>query len=199
MPLINKYYHSLWCRLWILSWLCKRILLIGLWVGKVSIALSCFCPSAFTRQGSDGTTWKKITYFILRLHWSTVTSISCKKDTFYHVCVLFLQISPETPLITAFHMFAEKRVSALPVVDDNGIRWDLYIFLCSYLKKLNNSIFCTLLYVVKKHLIGFEAFSLHFGVQATDESLLIPSFPGQAAHSTRWWCVKVLIGHLFPK
>lgn len=71
---------------------------------------------------------KKITYFILRLHWSTVTSISCKKDTFYRVSVLFLQISPETPLITAFHMFSEKRVSALPVVDDNGIIWYLYIF-----------------------------------------------------------------------
>lgn len=31
-----------------------------------------------------------------------------------------LQISPETPLIKAFHLFAEKRVSALPVVDDRG-------------------------------------------------------------------------------
>jgi len=35
-------------------------------------------------------------------------------------------ISPETPLITAFHMFSEKRVSALPVVDDNGIVVDIY-------------------------------------------------------------------------
>lgn len=35
-------------------------------------------------------------------------------------------ISPETPLITAFHMFAEKRVSALPVVDDNGVVVDIY-------------------------------------------------------------------------
>ena len=39
-------------------------------------------------------------------------------------CLIFyclkLQISPETPLIKAFHLFAEKRVSALPVVDDRG-------------------------------------------------------------------------------
>ena len=38
-----------------------------------------------------------------------------------NVSDLFLQISPQTPLITAFHMFSEKRVSALPVVDDNGM------------------------------------------------------------------------------
>lgn len=49
------------------------------------------------------------------------------KNTYYSVSVLFLQISPETPLITAFHMFAEKRVSALPVVDDNGNK---YFFVC---------------------------------------------------------------------
>ena len=31
-----------------------------------------------------------------------------------------LQISPETPLICALQMFAERRVSALPVVDKAG-------------------------------------------------------------------------------
>ncbi|XP_078378221.1 5'-AMP-activated protein kinase subunit gamma-1-like isoform X1 [Oculina patagonica] len=35
-------------------------------------------------------------------------------------------ISPQTPLITAFHMFAEKKVSAIPVVDDNGVVVDIY-------------------------------------------------------------------------
>ncbi|XP_029190446.2 5'-AMP-activated protein kinase subunit gamma-1-like [Acropora millepora] len=35
-------------------------------------------------------------------------------------------ISPETPLIKAFHLFAEKRVSALPVVDDRGVVVDIY-------------------------------------------------------------------------
>nr|XP_058948348.1 5'-AMP-activated protein kinase subunit gamma-1-like isoform X2 [Pocillopora verrucosa] len=35
-------------------------------------------------------------------------------------------ISPETPLITAFHMFSEKRVSALPVVDESGVVVDIY-------------------------------------------------------------------------
>lgn len=35
-------------------------------------------------------------------------------------------ISPETPLITAFHLFAEKRVSALPVVDNRGVVVDIY-------------------------------------------------------------------------
>ena len=40
---------------------------------------------------------------------------------FFFVFYCFkLQISPETPLIKAFHLFAEKRVSALPVVDDRG-------------------------------------------------------------------------------
>ena len=40
---------------------------------------------------------------------------------FLNLPVFILQISPQTPLITAFHMFAEKRVSALPVVDENGM------------------------------------------------------------------------------
>lgn len=35
-------------------------------------------------------------------------------------------ISPETPLITAFHMFSEKRVSALPVIDESGVVVDIY-------------------------------------------------------------------------
>lgn len=35
-------------------------------------------------------------------------------------------ISPETPLITAFHIFADKRVSALPVVDNRGVVVDIY-------------------------------------------------------------------------
>lgn len=45
--LINKYYQSLWYRLWILSWLCIRNLLTGLWVGKVPVALSLFLPKCF--------------------------------------------------------------------------------------------------------------------------------------------------------
>lgn len=52
----------------------------------------------------------------------------CKIYNYYCACILYsqyfycskLQISPETPLIKAFHLFAEKRVSALPVVDDRG-------------------------------------------------------------------------------
>lgn len=30
------------------------------------------------------------------------------------------KVTPNTPLITALHMFAEKRVSALPVVNEKG-------------------------------------------------------------------------------
>ena len=84
--------------------------------------------------------------------------------TYYRVSVLFLQISPETPLITAFHMFAEKRVSALPVVDDKGIKYCIFCLLTSLQslfaglfygrmislseKKLKDSIYCNLLYMI---------------------------------------------------
>lgn len=58
----------------------------------------------------------------------------CKIYNYYCACILYsqyfycskLQISPETPLIKAFHLFAEKRVSALPVVDDRGVVVDIY-------------------------------------------------------------------------
>ena len=36
------------------------------------------------------------------------------------------QAHPSTPLITALNMFVEKRISALPVVDDNGRVVDVY-------------------------------------------------------------------------
>ncbi|XP_032241441.1 5'-AMP-activated protein kinase subunit gamma-1 isoform X3 [Nematostella vectensis] len=35
-------------------------------------------------------------------------------------------VSPSTPLIRVLHMFSEKRVSALPVVDDKGVVVDIY-------------------------------------------------------------------------
>ncbi|XP_031565702.1 5'-AMP-activated protein kinase subunit gamma-1-like isoform X2 [Actinia tenebrosa] len=35
-------------------------------------------------------------------------------------------VKPNTPLITAIQMFAEKRVSALPVIDENGVVVDIY-------------------------------------------------------------------------
>lgn len=47
----------------------------------------------------------------------------CTLYSLFFICFFYcfkLQISPETPLIKAFHLFAEKRVSALPVVDDRG-------------------------------------------------------------------------------
>ncbi|CAH3026181.1 unnamed protein product [Porites evermanni] len=70
---------------------------------------------------------------ILRFMFSTLTQTnppefmgSTLKElgigTYQNVAV----ISPETPLITAFHMFADKRVSALPVVDSNGVVVDIY-------------------------------------------------------------------------
>ena len=37
-----------------------------------------------------------------------------------------LQATPSTPLITALNIFVEKRISALPVVDENGCVVDIY-------------------------------------------------------------------------
>lgn len=70
---------------------------------------------------------------ILRFMFSSLTQTSPPEfmnntlqelgiGTYHDVAV----ISPETPLITAFHMFSEKRVSALPVIDESGVVVDIY-------------------------------------------------------------------------
>ncbi|KAK3753714.1 hypothetical protein QZH41_013804 [Actinostola sp. cb2023] len=38
----------------------------------------------------------------------------------------FSKVTPNTPLITVLHLFAEKRISAVPVVDENGVVVDIY-------------------------------------------------------------------------
>ena len=48
------------------------------------------------------------------------TSSTVFEERFLLKNIFELQISPETPLLTALNMFAEHKVSALPIVDKNG-------------------------------------------------------------------------------